>query len=271
MASKRLIDAVPAPQNPKEVKLLALGMSRTGTMSLKAALIKLGYTPYHASEAVKGWDKGHLHLWDEALRAKYKGEGKPWGKEEFNKMLADYDVVTDIPCIAFVDELIAAYPHAKVMLTNRDVETWISSMNKSFYTVLGWRTLPTLAAWDTALFQPYFSLLHIILNNWTQGNWQDRGALRQGFKDHYEHVRAIVPKENLLEFRSQDGWGPLCEFLGKEVPEGPYPRVNDGEEVVRLHKMVYWWRLVTVVVKNLGIVGMVGAPVVVGWWWLGRK
>jgi hypothetical protein len=23
------------------------------------------------------------------------------------------------------------------------------------------------------------------------------------------------------------GWGPLCEFLGKEVPEIPYPRSDD--------------------------------------------
>lgn len=32
MAPERLIDAVPAPENPKEIKLLALGMSRTGEL-----------------------------------------------------------------------------------------------------------------------------------------------------------------------------------------------------------------------------------------------
>lgn len=30
MPSKRLIDAVPLPQSPEDVKLLVLGMSRTG-------------------------------------------------------------------------------------------------------------------------------------------------------------------------------------------------------------------------------------------------
>lgn len=56
--------------------------------------------------------------------------------------------ITDIPCIAFVDELVAAYPNAKVVLTNRDVDSWLVSMDKSFYTVLEWPTLPILAAVD---------------------------------------------------------------------------------------------------------------------------
>lgn len=34
----------------------------------------------------------------------------------------------------------------------------------------------------------------------------------------------------LLEFRVEEGWGPLCEFLGKEVPEVKFPRGNDIKE-----------------------------------------
>ena len=36
----------------------------------------------------------------------------------------------------------------------------------------------------------------------------------------------MVPKENLLVWNVKDGWEPLCNFLGKPVPEGPLPHDN---------------------------------------------
>jgi len=58
----------------------------------------------------------------------------------------------------FVDELLAAYPSAKVILTNRNVDTWLESMNKTFYVVTGWKTMPFWMKYDTvslhALYQP---------------------------------------------------------------------------------------------------------------------
>ena len=67
----------------------------------------------------------------------------------------------------------------------------------------------------------------------------NKAALKQGFLDHYAHVKAVVPQENLLEFKSADGWGPLCKFLGKEAPEEPYPRINDADSTVKLISTVY--------------------------------
>ena len=36
----------------------------------------------------------------------------------------------------------------------------------------------------------------------------------------------------------KQGWGPLCEFLGVEEPDKPFPRLNDAGEVQRLILMV---------------------------------
>lgn len=60
-------------------------------MSLLAALRELGYHPYHMVEAVNSASMD-FPLWEEALRAKFYGEGKPWGREEFDKMLGQFDV-----------------------------------------------------------------------------------------------------------------------------------------------------------------------------------
>lgn len=108
------------------------------------------------------------------------------------------------------------------------------------------------------LIGPYWSLLHIIMSQWTNGDWRNQQALRQGFLEHYKHVRAVVPKERLLEFKSEDGWEPLCQFLDVQVPENtPYPHVNDGDGVVTLHKFLYWIRLVKALARNLGPVAVV--------------
>ena len=51
-----------------------------------------------------------------------------------------------MPCILFVDELLAAYPDAKVILTNRDEDSWVVSMNKTVFELLRWRSYDYIAA-----------------------------------------------------------------------------------------------------------------------------
>jgi hypothetical protein len=63
-------------------------------------------------------------MWMEALEAKYDGKGKPYGRAEFDKLLGHCQGVSDMPAILFADELIAAYPEAKVILTHRNFDTW---------------------------------------------------------------------------------------------------------------------------------------------------
>lgn len=43
-------------------------------------------------------------------------------------------------------------------------------------------------------------------------------------------IRGLVPKERLLEWTVEDGWEPLCEFLGKLVPDEPFPHINAAAE-----------------------------------------
>lgn len=59
-------------------------------------------------------------------------------------------------------------------------------------------------------------------------------------------IRGLVPSQQLLEWKVEDGWEPLCKFLGKEVPHGQaFPRTNDAagyqgriEDVLQKHKML---------------------------------
>lgn len=52
---------------------------------------------------------------------------------------------------------------------------------------------------------------------------------RQVYKDHCEMARSLVPPENLLEYHVQDGWEPLCKFLGQPIPDVPIPNSNEKD------------------------------------------
>jgi hypothetical protein len=53
------------------------------------------------------------------------------------------------------------------------------------------------------------------------------------FERHNEAVRLMVPPERLLVFDVREGWAPLCDFLGVEVPEQPFPRLNEARQMRR--------------------------------------
>lgn len=50
---------------------------------------------------------------------------------------------------------------------------------------------------------------------------------RGTYDDFFARVRKAVPRERLMKYELGTGWEPLCEFLGKEVPDLPFPRANE--------------------------------------------
>ena len=78
-------------------------------------------------------------------------------------------------------------------------------------------------------------------------------------------------KERLLEFHPRDGWEPLCRFLDVPVLEREeFPKINEGDYVVALHKVIIRMRLLAVVLGWMKAL----APVAVGgvaMWWLYRR
>ena len=127
-----------------------------------------------------------------------------------------------------------AYPEAKVILTNRDVDQWLKSMNKTVFSAMNWPSLRFLQCFDPTIVKPYVTFLHNLFECWCGNDYGERS--RQAYLDHYANVRRIVPKDNLLEFQIGDTYEPLCSFLGHEVPDEEYPKTNDVAGFIVLHK-----------------------------------
>jgi hypothetical protein len=53
--------------------------------------------------------------------------------------------------------------------------------------------------------------------------------IKDKYREHYALVRRVTPPERLVEFKLSDGWKPLCEFLGKPIPDKEFPYYNNRE------------------------------------------
>lgn len=63
-----------------------------------------------------------------------------------------------------------------------------------------------------------------------------RRKLKDRFDEYHESVRKSAPKDKLLDYKLDDGWEPLCEFLVKPVPDLPFLRINDREALTSVRR-----------------------------------
>lgn len=76
------------------------------------------------------------------------------------------------------------------------------------------------------------------VNTQVQGfEWPEKDKALAFYDHYYNEWRREIPKDRILEYQVQDGWGPLCKHLGVPVPmvevggkmvEAEFPRLNDG-------------------------------------------
>lgn len=205
------------------MKVLALGVGRTGTASLRIALERLGYLKCYHMMCASVENPPDCLMWHDALLAKYDGVGE-FGRKEWDQLLGDCQAVCDWPACAFAKELIEAYPNAKVILSTRDVDSWHASVMKTvFWRVSDWEhSFVSNFSWAASMYYP---MLSKFFQTFFRGDFPNKG--KQVYLDHVEEIRSLVPPERLLEYQIGDGWGPLCEFLGEDVPDTAFPRGND--------------------------------------------
>ncbi len=99
------------------------------------------------------------------------------------------------------------------------------------------------------------------------GSPEDRERATEDFERHAREVAERVPAERLLVYEVKQGWGPLCEFLGVEAPEGEqFPHLNEGERFPALMRRA----VLSELAPRLGKAASASAAVALGLWALGR-
>ncbi len=190
---------MPSPQAAgNSGKIFGIGLSKTGTTSLYAALCELGYrsgTFRHLRE---------LQLAD-------------WFRGDFSHdYLRDLDALTDLPIGVFFPQLDQKYPGSRFILTVRDIDSWLTSVARQFSRQPepepGFRRDVRMAAYGTSVFHEQ--------------------RFRFVYKTHQRNVKWYFdnrPQDLLvMDICGGDGWDKLCHFLNRDRPSMPFPHQRPG-------------------------------------------
>lgn len=189
------------------LEVIGAGFGRTGTLSLKLALEQLGFGPCHHMLEVFAHPE-QIPMWTAAA------EGRP----DWPAIFQGFRSTVDWPSATFYREIAEAYPDAKVVLTERDPEAWFAS------------TQATIFKLDLPEGDPWADMVRKVVGALFDQRMHDKDKLISVYQAHNARVREVIPAARLLVYQVSEGWGPLCEFLGVAVPDGPMPKVNTTEE-----------------------------------------
>lgn len=237
---KTILDKTEKPQDENNnssdsgLKVVCVGLSRTGTSSLKAALSQLlpGRT-YHAMDLLQDINtKDTFRFWKALSEDSATNEDI---RQFFPSR--QYSAVCDIPCLQYWKQISAAFPEARIVLTVREPSAWYKSVSTTLMPLAAqidrWSFLLRLMC--IVLYQSIYQveLLNILFRQLRQKELQQEATAIRFYQQWNEEVVAGVKPENLLIFDVRQGWDPLCKFLHLDTPEGPFPRLNDSTALVR--------------------------------------
>ena len=193
----------PAYPNRREAKVFGIGLSKTGTTSLAAALTSVGWPTID---------------WRNPLTFELMCEDD----------LHMFAAFTDTPVCLDFEKYYYLFPNSKFIYTTRPLEAWLLSVEQHWkrqFNLSGFAAIKeALARPDTLWYGTAFADLNFLLycnhKNFTEAYHAHDHRVRNFFSDK--------PRHRFLEFNlfRGDGWPELCGFLGCELPATAFPWEN---------------------------------------------
>ncbi|KAH7154671.1 P-loop containing nucleoside triphosphate hydrolase protein [Fusarium sp. MPI-SDFR-AT-0072] len=227
-----MANSTAASKAKREMKVLALGLPRTGSASIAEALTILGYKGvHHGLKAIDSLDDWKVinRAADATFPVLPTYTGEPFTRDEWDELYGPCEAGTDMAAL-FATQLIKVYPNAKVILVVRDLDKWYASYETVFEQL--WSFGADLAinyAEPLIGFETGVASRKAILGFFEARNVQEaRNNAREVYERHYRQLREVVPPEKLLVYRMGEGWEPICGFLDKPVPDVEFPWINEA-------------------------------------------
>lgn len=227
--------AGPAKGNSLEgPKIICVGLVKTGLQSLREALHKLGYEHFFDQDQIVST----YPLWDMLVKG---GAESSKVNARIQRTLGHYEVIMGLPAACFWEELVQAFPKAKVILTDLEEDQWWLSTSKAKEALA--RDVPGVPLnnspvrhWLQRIFAPSYGKFCAFLRfywaaklGYSEGQVSEHVARRR-FREHTSYVKARMASaydaSHLLVYNVMDGWTPLCSFLGLKEPEDGFPEVR---------------------------------------------
>jgi hypothetical protein len=184
-------------------KIFGIGLSRTGTTSLTAALSRLGYLSSHF-------------------------------ENEFSMELLDaddaiiFEAMTDTPVCAQFELLYHRFENAKFIWTKLPYDRWVDSFNRHCLRTFGTNNFSVIREIPRR-FQRRPYMVELEKLDWTL--YFCYKSLEEAYAAYRNRVESFFhnkPKDKLLVLEAGDGqeWSKLCDFLSCDAPKEPYPWEN---------------------------------------------
>lgn len=177
------------------MKIFGIGLSKTGTSSLAHALEILGYRTKD-NPGIARYQPGDVTCVDPDL-------------------VQTCDALTDTPIPSFYRELDQAFPGSRFILTIRDMDGWLLSCKKQFTQ----RLADAQNDAHSQLFMDLYGTVVFDVEKFRAGYERFVKGVQDHFKDRPQDLL-------ILNVTAGEGWEKLCPFLGKPVPDLPFPKAN---------------------------------------------
>lgn len=243
--------------------VIGVGLPRTGTLSLKAALqILTKGKMYHMAEVVRNGEE------DAAFWLRALDDPSGISTSEWTEFFSNYSGGMDAPVSFFYEEIMAAFPNVKVILTSRNPHTWIDSVKETILPLIrsydqypvNWflekvLRVPRIRRLQTDLQKKKFDGIDSTFWDVMFSKNDDEGArMARTFYDQWtDKVKRTIPADRLLEFDVKQGWQPLCKFLNVPTPKCEFPRANGRDQ----------FKTMITALKFFSNLAVLGAPVFV--------
>lgn len=207
------------------LQIIGAGFGRTGTSSVRSALEQLGFSCYHMTEVMFNHaNKAHVDFWQGLADAPDRDD------LNWSQVFSRYTAVLDFPACTAWRRLMSDFPQAKVLMTlhPKGAEAWYDSCYSTIY-------VGTELDAATPFGRKFNTMMDdLVWNGLLQGTMAHKEQAIALYEAHLEEVQATVPAERLLVFSADQGWEPLCRFLEMDVPDAPFPNVNNQAEMSRV-------------------------------------
>src|ERR1700722_968654 len=184
-------------------RIFGIGLSKTGTTSLAAALMALGFSTVD---------------WLNTLTGELMNDDD----------LDLFDAFTDTPSCQNFEKYYYMFPSSKFIYTVRRADDWERSWAshlKRWYLISGFQEAKKRHTDRNAFhFGTQYSDIYMAL-------YFNHNNFSEAFQAYDQRVRrffADKPSERFLEFNifDGDGWEKLCKFVGRDTPSAAFPWQN---------------------------------------------
>ncbi|CAE7599742.1 unnamed protein product [Symbiodinium sp. CCMP2592] len=153
------------------------------------------------------------------------------------ELLQGFEGAMDEPFHLLYEEVLRTIPDAKFVYTLADPNTWYDSYSR-FYDHLPheyYGPVDCHAPPAVHVKEPMNRMVALQAKAGQDPPRNPNDVDNRGLGQSIGNVFRTIPKERLLVFNLSDCWTPLCDFLGKPVPDEAFPHVDRFELSQRWH------------------------------------